>query len=303
MSQQQYNRWLLLLHQVPPSPPYFRAKVLRRLNQLGALPIKNSAYLLPESADHLEDFQWLKSEIVGGGGEAWIFRVSPATVSDAEIEDRFRELRTHDYKQLLDTLNANRDDWQKTKRKFKDVQAIDFFGAPGREEVRSMIASLENQSRMPESTAAVKPDLKSVTGRTWVTRRGAKVDRIATAWLIRRFIDPTARFVFVDEAEFVHQPEQIRFDTFAGEFTHEGEQCTFEVLLGHSSLRDAALDAIAQLVHDIDIKDEKFQRPETSGFAAMIAGIVALHTSDDERITEGAKLLEAVYAAFKAGKV
>src|ERR1700716_3252817 len=98
MSQQRYDRWLLLLHQVPPSPPYLRAKVLRRLNQLGALPIKNSAYLLPESAEHLEDFQWLKAEIVSGGGEAWIFESAPASLLEADLRERFREIRVPDYK-------------------------------------------------------------------------------------------------------------------------------------------------------------------------------------------------------------
>src|ERR1041385_5573302 len=97
VTQQQYTKWWLLLHQVPPAPPYLRAKVLRRLNQLGALPIKNSAYLLPYSSDHLEDFQWLTSEIVSGGGEAWIFSVTPESLSDLDIHSRFSELRSEEY--------------------------------------------------------------------------------------------------------------------------------------------------------------------------------------------------------------
>jgi|SRR5579864_12752 len=303
MSQQQYQEWLLLLHQVPPSPPYLRAKVLRRLNQLGALPIKNSAYLLPYTSDHLEDFQWLRSEILAAGGEAWIFRVAPESLSDSEIQDRFRELRSQDYKQLLDTATANPGDWQKLKRKFEDVRAIDFFEAPGREEFESFMQSIERQSRGVEPRRATKPDLKNMSGGTWVTRKGVKVDRIATAWLIRRFIDPAARFLFVNENDYVPVTGQIRFDMFEGEFTHEGDLCTFEVLLAYSSRSDAALEAIAQIVHDIDIKDEKYQRPQTSGFAAMIAGIAALHPTDEQRIEEGARLLEATYAALKAGRV
>jgi len=303
MSQQQHHEWLLLLHQVPPSPPYLRAKVLRRLNQLGALPIKNSAYLLPHSSEHLEDFQWLRSEIVAAGGEAWIFTVAPASLSDSEIQDRFHELRSQDYKQLLDAATANPEDWQKLKRKFEDVRAIDFFGAPGREEFESFMQSIEQQLRGGEPRRATKPDLKNVSGGTWVTRKGVKVDRIATAWLIRRFIDPAARFLFVNEKEYVPVTGQIRFDMFEGEFTHEGDLCTFEVLLVHSSRSDAALEAIAQMVHDIDVKDEKYQRPQTSGFAAMITGIAALHPTDEQRIEEGARLLEATYVALKAGRV
>ncbi len=136
-----------------------------------------------------------------------------------------------------------------------------------------------------------------------MTRKGVKVDRIATAWLIRRFIDPAARFLFVNENDYVPVTGQIRFDMFEGEFTHEGDLCTFEVLLVHSSRSDAALEAIAQMVHDIDVKDEKYQRPQTSGFAAMITGIAALHPTDEQRIEEGARLLEATYVALKAGRV
>src|SRR6266849_455359 len=165
MSQQQDQRWLLLLHQVPPSPPYLRAKVLRRLNQLGALPIKNSAYLLPDTADHLEDFQWLRSEIVDGGGAAWIFNVAPSSLFNTQIEDQFRELRSQDYKQLLDTVSATPEDWQKLKRKFEDIRAIDFFGAPGREEFESAMQSLEQKLRRPEPHKTAKPDLKDVAGR------------------------------------------------------------------------------------------------------------------------------------------
>src|SRR6266436_2051216 len=101
------QRWLLLLHQIPPSPPYFRAKVLRRLNQLGALPIKNSAYVLPETADTMEDIQWVRSEIEEEGGEAWLFRTETVTgLSDDSLKASFRGSRGSEYKQLLDSAIA-----------------------------------------------------------------------------------------------------------------------------------------------------------------------------------------------------
>jgi len=277
--------------------------VLRKLSQLGALPIKNSAYLLPYSADHLEDFQWVKSEIVAGGGGAWIFSVALESLSDSEIQDRFRELRSEDYKQLLDAANADPQEWPKLKRKFESILEIDFFDAPGRKEVESFMQSIEQQLRNGNARTTTKPDLKNVTGATWVTRKGVKVDRISSAWLIRRFIDPSAKFLFVDENQYATAPGHVRFDMFEGEFTHEGDMCTFEVLLAHSSRSDPALEAIAQMVHDIDVKDEKFQRRETSGFAAIISGIIALHKDDEQRIAEGGRLLEATYAALKAGRV
>ena len=127
-------------------------------------------------------------------------------------------------------------------------------------------------------------------GSLWVTRPGPKVDRMASAWLIRRFIDPEARFAFAPE------PGAIRFDTYEGEFTHDGDRCTFEVLLAHFGLTDPALQAVGEVVHDIDIKDGKFGRPETAGIAAIVAGIVATTEDGAERLARGAVVVEGLYA-------
>ncbi len=300
--------WLLLLHQIPPSPPYFRAKVLRRLNQLGALAIKNSAYIIPETDDTKEDYEWLRSEITQQGGEAWLFRAEAlAGLSSEVLAESFRALRSEDYKQLLDQAleltrresDTNQSEVRKLQRRFDEVRRIDFFDAAGREELETMLENIEARLRGAAREPAVKPDLQDLKGRTWVTRRGVKVDRIASAWLIRRFIDPSARLLFVDPDRYKPAPLEIRFDMFDGEFTHAGDLSTFEVLLKHSKLRDPGLDAIGEIVHDIDLKDEKFQRPETSGIAAMISGIVALHAADDQRVEEGARLWESIYTALK----
>ena len=301
------QNWLLLLHQIPPSPPYFRAKVLRQLNQLGALPIKNSAYLLPETDENREDFEWLRSQISKEGGEAWLFpTATPAGMAREAIESAFRALRADDYKQLLDQATdlLKREDraeteWRRLKRRFDEVRQIDFFACEGRGEVENIMEKIESLLHGPATATAVKPDLAELRGRTWVTRRGVKVDRIASAWLIRGFIDPYAKLRFVDPDQYQHQPGEIRFDMFEGEFTHEGDLCTFEALLRHAKLSDQALDAIAEIVHDIDLKDTKYQRPETGGIAAMIMGLVALHASDERRIEEGARIFEAAYAALR----
>jgi hypothetical protein len=299
--------WLLLLHQIPPSPPYFRAKVLRQLNQLGALAIKNSAYLLPENDENREDFEWLRSQIAEDGGEAWLFRTgAPIGMPREAIESAFRQLRENDYKQLLyhaQELAKREDqaeaDWRRLKRRFEEIRRIDFFGAAGREELENVMEKIESMLHGPAAATAVKPDLAELRGRTWVTRRGVKVDRIASTWLIRRFIDPSAKVRFVDPDQYKHAPGEIRFDMFEGEFTHEGDLCTFEALLRHARVQDRALDAIAEIVHDIDLKDTKYQRPETSGISAMILGLVALHASDEQRVEEGARIFEAAYAALR----
>jgi len=306
MSQEIPQRWLLLLHQIPPNPPYFRAKVLRRLNQVGALAIKNSAYVLPETDETLEDAQWVRSEIEQEGGEAWLFRAEMlGGVSSDTLKESFRNLRESEYKQLLDSaselLHAESDSGQlrKLKRRFDEVRAIDFFDAPGREEVETLMDAIDRKLHAPALQSGAKPELSDLAGRTWVTRRGVKVDRISTAWFIHRFVDAGATLRFVDPDHYTRADGEIRFDMFEGEFTHEGDLCTFEALLRHTNMKDAALDAIAEIVHDIDLKDEKYQRAETKGIAAMISGLIALHSSDERRVEEGARLLDAAYAALR----
>lgn len=307
--------WILLLHQIPPSPPYLRAKILRKLNQLGAYAIKNSAYVLPDSMEQIEDFQWVRTEVEHEGGEAWLFRVEAlGGISDERLKDDFRNLRTAEYKQLSDSaaellqsaseaesgaLDSLYPAARKLRRRFEETRRVDFFDAAGREEAENIMENVEMTLGGQERRAAAKPKLDNLSGKTWVTRRGVKVDRISTAWLIRRFVDRGARFQFVDPTKST-PAGGIRFDMFEGEFTHEGDLCTFEVLLRHLGLADPALGTIAQIVHDIDLKNDKYGRPETSGFAAMIAGIAALHTEDEVRIEEGSRVLDAMYAALKA---
>jgi hypothetical protein len=135
-------------------------------------------------------------------------------------------------------------------------------------------------------------------GRIWVTREGVQVDRIASAWLIRRFIDAEARFRFVPGTGYKPQPGELRFDMFEGEFTHRGDRCTFEVLLGHAGLDDAALKAIGEIIHDIDLKDDKYGRAETAGVKSLISGIATPGADDEQRLARGAVLLDGLYDSF-----
>ena len=137
-------------------------------------------------------------------------------------------------------------------------------------------------------------------GSTWVTREGVFIDRIASAWLIRRFIDPRARFKFVSAQGYQAQTGEVRFDMYDAEFTHEGERCTFQTLVRRFALSDAALSAIGEIVRDIDCKAERFARTETSGVAALVRGITELHDDDDVRLARGAELFDGLYAAFGA---
>jgi hypothetical protein len=290
-------KWLLLLHQIPPAPPYFRAKVLRRLTQLGALPIKNSAYLLPASDDASEDFEWLRREIVAGGGEAWVFSGEAlGGWSDAEIQEGFRRLRAPDYEALAEEVRAaenNAQQLRKLQRRFEELRKIDYFDAPGRQQLEVLMKGM-GQAQAPTGGAG------EYQGRVWVTRKGIKVDRIGSAWLIRRFIDPAARFEFIDPQQYRHAERELRFDMFEGEFTHQGEFCTFEVLVRFFGLGDPALAALAEVVHDIDLKETRFGRPETAGIAPLIDGVALLYADDARRLDEGGKIFEALYARFAA---
>jgi hypothetical protein len=300
-------QWLLLLHQIPPKPPYFRAKVLRRLNQIGALPVKNSAYLLPSNDNTREDFEWAARQIVDEGGEAWVFRTEAVGgLDDESIRASFRKLRGPDYQELLEAARKlaaqpEEGEWKRLSQRYSDLRLIDFFDAPESEEMERLMNSIDRVLH-PEPPGIERPQLANLSGRTWVTRKGIKVDRIASAWFIRKFVDPRAQFEFVDPPGYAPSPDHLRFDMFQGEFTHQGDLCTFEVLLSLSAHgEDPALTALAEIVHDIDLKDAKFQRPETAGVASMIGGLAERHSEDTRRLEEGSALFEALLANLSAG--
>ena len=304
--------WLLLIHQVPPSPPYFRAKILKRLKDIGAVALKKSAYLLVDTEEALEDFQWLFNEIRTDGGEGWIFRVSAiAGLNDDSIREMFRAARAADYQELLAEVErlatADQDGevnigaaLRKLRKRYSDVISIDFFGAPGKNEVMSAMEAIDKRLKgvMPQAESGDAPS--GLNGRRWVTRRGIKIDRTACCWLIRRMIDLAAEFVFVDPEQYRHQTGDQRFDMFEGEFTHEGDRCSFEVLLDRFRLENVGLTAIAEIVHDLDLKDGKFGRPEAAGVAAMIDGLAFRHTEDMKRLEEGLVIFDALYARLQS---
>jgi hypothetical protein len=189
----------------------------------------------------------------------------------------------------------------KTRR--DQVVAIDFFGANGRETVDGLIGQIEATLAIEKDTqpmTAPARDIKDLKGRVWVTREGVHVDRIASAWLIKHFIDPDSSFKFVPARGYAPVAAELRFDMFDAEFTHEGDRCTFEVLLAHAGLdSDRALQAIAEIVHDIDLKDGKFARDEAPGIKTLIASICMATADDEERIARGKSVLDDLYRYFQ----
>lgn len=321
-------RWLMLIHQLPAKPAYARVKVWRRLQALGAVTVKGSVYALPASGETREDFAWLAREIVESGGEAIVCEAALVEgLSDSDLQALFDAARDEDYtriaaeardvaarlgEELADSTLAEIATHAARLRKQLDaIVAIDFFGAEARAAAEGLVSGLEaalkqegdavTDSRTGATPPTDTPKGGALEDRVWVTRQGVQVDRIASAWLIRRFIDPGARFKFVPGTGYTPQPCELRFDMFEGEFTHKGDRCTFEVLIGHASLADAALAAIGEIIHDIDLKDGKYGRAEVAGVRSLIAGIAASSSDDGERIARGSVLLDDLYRSF-AGK-
>jgi len=300
------ERWLLLIHRLPGKPDYLRVKVRRRLARLGAVPLKNSVYVLPDSESAREDFQWLLREIVADGGEAAICASDlVAGVSDAELRALFQQERDAEYAAIIDAA-AEADQGEGVSspaqhaaldRRLREAIDIDFFDAPKRTAAVSAVASLAPSARQASrsSVSAGEPPMNGV----WVTRQGIKVDRIGSAWLIRKAIDPGARFKFVDPAGYEPAPGERRFDMFDGEYTHEGPRCTFETLLARFALDDPALASLGEIVHDVDCKDALFARAESAGLAAFVQGLVATTADDLVRLERGSVMFDALYASLQ----
>jgi hypothetical protein len=312
--------WLLLIHQIPPKPNYFRVKIWRRLQRLGAAAIKNSVYALPSSEQAQEDLNWVLREIVEGGGDASLVEARLIEgLNDEQVKEMFRAARDADYQSVAndarelakrlprkgDVADDKRAELEtavaRLQKRVGEVAAIDFFHARSREAVDGLLKELEENiaARAPKAEAAPARAVEKPRGATWVTRTGIHVDRMASAWLIRRFIDAQAKFKFVASREYRHQSGELRFDMFDGEFTHQGELCSFEVLLARFEITDVALRPIAEIVHDIDLKDEKYGRPDNAGFEHLINGIAMAHPEDEVRLQRASAVLDDLYEYFK----
>src|SRR5258708_15054889 len=238
-------RWLLLAHQLPTRLSNARVKTWRRLQQLGAVPARNSVYVLPNTEQCREDFEWLRSEIVALGGEATVFAADAMSEGGAEdIVKSVQESRTRDCRALQKAINrllaTTRRKGRPTdhdqqfaravrglRTRFQALEAIDFFGASARDDAAKALAELERKLTPPaQARSSTRSPSRGADfqGRRWVTRRRPGVDRIASAWLIRRFIDPTAVFAFVERPG----PSDVPFDMYSGGFGHRGAVCTFQ---------------------------------------------------------------------------
>ena len=310
-------RWLLLAHQLPTRLSNARVKTWRRLQQLGAVPARNSVYVLPNTEQCREDFEWLRSEIVALGGEATVFAADAISEGGAEdVVKSVQESRTRDYRALQKDINRLLVTSSRKRRpadnvarlgravrllrtRFEALEAINFFGASARDDAATALAELERRlvpssgARSPKPSPTRKAEFQR---RRWVTRRRPGVDRIASAWLIRRFIDPSAVFAFVDKPG----ADDVPFDMYSGGFGHRGGLCTFEVLCAEFGMAAVSVTKIAHIVHDLDLKEHTYASPEAVAVGRMIDGLRAVHTDDAALLEQGIGLFEALARSFEA---
>jgi hypothetical protein len=325
------SEWILLVHQLPPKPTNLRVRIWRKLNNLGAVAIKNSVYVLPFNEKTHEDFEWLRQEIETAGGEANVFRAeSVEGAADEEIISIFRRDRDRDFSKIAAEIDAlagavkeQKQNNHLTAERIKNyeielgklhaelerIKAVDFFIAPNQKiavaaygRARKLLQSTANNSRASIKNRGSLSKFLSRSdyqGKRWATRRNMHIDRVASAWLIKRFIDERPKFYFVAESEKF--TGAIHFDMFEAEFTHVGEDCTFETLLNRFGLTDdAALREIAQIVHDIDLKDGKFNRLEAAGLDATIRGLSKLLRDDRKLLAQCNFIFDGLYEQFSA---
>jgi hypothetical protein len=310
-------RWLLLAHQLPTQPSNARVKTWRRLQQIGAVPVRNSVYALPNTDACREDFAWIRSEIIALGGEATVFAADAlADEGTAAIVDAIQRARRADYKALkrdVDRMGPPRrtqrasssrhDQVSRGVRQLRDrftaIRRIDFFNAPGGAALADTLDRVEAQlaeRTVEPQEANVHVSPKAFRNRAWVTRPRPGVDRMASAWLIRRFIDPKARFVFAAAPGGADVP----FDMYTGEFSHQGTLCTFEVLAKRFKIADPAVARLAQVVHDLDMKESVYGAPETPAVGRMVEGLRQVHAEDQPLLEQGIAMFEALARSFES---
>ncbi len=314
------RRWYIFLHQLPAAPLYLRAKVRKLLCRAGAIALRDAVYLLPSREELLPELRRIARIAVAGGGNAYVgvtqFDERP---SHQDLLEAFRRARDEDYRTLAAQVRkwaAKRDRRSgasapegplrvrtaHAKRRLDEITRVDFFEARGRTEAETALADLEARLRPRPSVAGRAHAMdRKLIGRTWVTRHGIQVDRIASAWLVRRFIDPRARFRFIDPHGEEARAAELRFDMVAGDFTHEEDRCTFETLVLRTGMKDPALARVAEIVHEIDIKDGKYSCPETAGVQQMLGGMLMATPDDESRLDRGFAMFDDLYRSFHPG--
>ena len=314
-------RWLTLLTTLPPTPTRHRVGVWRKLQRMGAVRLRGAGWILPETPETTELFQWLVQEIQSFRGEATLLRVDRIeTMTHEEIAALFHKARAPEYQAVvqgcreilrhLDRYQANhrrsipqlRGKLDGVKRELDRIQSIDYLNAAVGERARTLWETTAKRLRAAETRPRATGGGRHRTslpprGSTWVTRPRPHIDRIASAWLIKRFCDPEAKFAFADAADAARKG--IPFDVLGADFGHRGEDCTFETLVKRFGIKDLRVKVIAEIVHEADLHDGKFTRNEATGVDLAINGLVEATQDDHELIERGMAIFEGLYTVLK----
>jgi hypothetical protein len=284
-------RWLALAYSLSDPSSSRRVAIWRRLRQLGSVSPAGSLHLLPDGDEAREAFGWLAQEIRDGGGQALVLEIERLEENErARVIEAFRSARDEDYRKIIEEAELHPDRVEKLRRRFDEVSRLDWFAAPEGPRAAAALARLEEKPRRAVPSA----DLASYRDRTWVTRPRPHVDRLASAWLIRRFVDPEAVIRYGDPRE-----GEVSFDMPGAELGHTGNLCTFETMLATFRLDDPALRALAAIVHEIDLRDGQSSPPEVAGIDGILRGWLASGWPDADLERHGIALFEGLYLSLR----
>ena len=295
--------WLLLLYSLPAHRNTQRVAVWRRFKKIGALQLTTSTYLLPDQPGHYEHFQWLTKLIRDSGGEATLVRVREIEgMPNEKLVDLFNEARLREYAPIGKALHnlarerksptATSEELSRLSRQFRGLRAIDFFNSQRGQEIELQLEKFERRNVPKGVLPKIHP--KDYRGRTWLTRPHPQIDRVGSAWLIRKFIDPEARFAFAPKIPA--RSKAVSFDMLDAEFSHVNEDCTYETLTKRFAVRDKAIRKIGEMIHDADLEDEKFQQPEGIGLDRILKGWAKEGVPDEEILRRGFECFDALYS-------
>jgi hypothetical protein len=313
-------RWLTLLMRLPPTPTRHRVGVWRKLQRMGAIRLKGSGWILPETPETTELFQWLIQEIQSFRGDATLLHVDRIEgMSDERLAALFHKARADEYHAILhgckevgaqiDRLRAAhrgsvapvRAKLDALKRELDRIEAIDYLNSPTGRRARAAWEAMAKRLRALETrprTGAGGPHTSlPPPGSTWVTRPRPHIDRIGSAWLIKRFCDPQAKFAFADAADAAKKG--VAFDILGAEFGHHGEDCTFETIVKRFGIKDRRVKLIAEIVHEADLHDRKFTRNEATGVDLAIKGLAASTPDDHQLLERGMQIFDGLYSVLK----
>ena len=294
-------RWFMLTFTLPAKRASQRVEVWRRLQRYGAVPLGNSGYLLPSNPSNGERFEWLAQTIRKHAGEASVVSVQAIdNLSTPQLVARFSEARARDYQELIREVQKcssvarhkrSPGRISRLRARFREIVEIDFFGSPLQKRVEELLVQVDASPAIAEKSHKINP--KDYVERVWVTRPRPGIDRSASAWLIRHFIDKRARFTFAQEGDAPR--DAVPFDMFQGGFGHRGEDCTFETLRKEFRVSDARVAAIGEMVHDADLNDGKFGRKEAFGVDGVLKGWARKGTPDKDLLERGMEMIEGLY--------